>query len=412
MSAGALDVTVNTDEVIAPVSPYIINGFNVNNRTQIIKVKKFTDKLKVSTIKCDTFEADADEVSLRKDLDFWKNQQAFINNPFTFTHLRILPSRNPNVTIKPEEIPPQLMAYAKSIGIRSDVWAIGHSPDLYARDTGDDSWTFKKYIATFKSMAKIIKGTDPNAKLAGPDISTPHTATMATFIKECGDQIDYLMWNWYPGKTNKLAVSRVMNLGKTAHSVINKYRELLKSPKYNPKGYNRDIKLVIGEWALDAENNNLLLDMPGVIFAMNALGDFAKAKLDYAHYFCLNGCGNNSLFNALGKPRLMNFFFSMVAEYFGNELLASKASHKDIDSVATKLGSSEYSVFVANKNPKAKRPVTITFAGMDSISLSWAYYLDDKTREVTEIKSSAMKISKNTVTLTLPPYSVAVVKVK
>ena len=86
----AIIVKVDAGRTTAEVSPYLINGFNLNNEMQVYTIKELIDKLDITTI---TYPAGnvGDERKLLNEyeLTYFKSQQGYTGDPFTFFQARL-----------------------------------------------------------------------------------------------------------------------------------------------------------------------------------------------------------------------------------------------------------------------------------------------------------------------------------
>ena len=73
-----ISVQVDVKTTLAEVSPYLINGFNLNNEMQVFTIKKLIDELNITTI---TYPAgnvgDERDLLNEYELTYFKSQQEY-----------------------------------------------------------------------------------------------------------------------------------------------------------------------------------------------------------------------------------------------------------------------------------------------------------------------------------------------
>ncbi|MBN1697321.1 MAG: hypothetical protein JW881_07390 [Spirochaetales bacterium] len=397
-------VRIDAGDVIARVSPYLLNGFNFNNAMQVYTIRDLIDTLGIRTITYPAGEFgdeyDPDEASLT----YFRQQQEYLETPFTFMQVRLYGGT-------PEKAA-ETVRLVKKLGIRVDVWTVGNEANLYTGEKSDPSWTPEKYCKVFREYAAMMKEADPDIKLAGPAVSQPVDTWIRTFIHECGDIVDVLAWHWYPtdGKWDDLAA---VGTSLQSENTIRRYKGWLTDPEFNPKGYDRPIKTAITEWALhwDTPRFRHLTDMTAVLWTAQALAVFAEEGLDYAHYFCLNRYGGHAIFNQLNKPRLLYYLFVLFSDHWGKEIVASSQPDRDLHVWATKDDDGDISVFLVHTGREGIRNVELSLDNFPAVKKAEAWELVEETRLDREINRMKLKTGE-TLRLPLQPWSVTVVRIR
>jgi hypothetical protein len=400
-----VNATVQTQKVIGTASPYTINGVNFNNAMQVITIK---DKVARLGIKSITFPAgnigDRDPIT-DDEMKFFKMQQGFLGNPITFMQVKLF-----NGT---KEAALAQMASAKKYEARVDFWTIGNEPDLYADHLSDPSWTKDKYDKVFREWAVAMKAADPNIKIAGPVVSQPKDDWVKQFIFDCGDIVDVLSWHWYPedGKWND---DMAIKTAKDCLPMIERYRKYLKDPETNPKGYKRDIKMALSEWAIswDSERSRHLTDMVGVLWGAEVEAEIARSEIDYSHYFCFNNFPgqNQALFNRLNKPRLFYYLLVMMNEHLGKLALESTSSDEEVWVNASKTDNNDVTVFLINRSPDKKKNIAIAYSDIKGISAPSAIELNENVK-YEPVDPALIKVKGKSLSITVSPFSVTVVRI-
>jgi hypothetical protein len=403
-SGTTAEISVDAGKVRAKVSPTLINGFNFNNAMQVYTIRDLIEKLHITTITYPAGNIGDEQNHTEYDLGFFKTQQEYLGNPFTFVQTRLYGGT-------PEDAA-EAIRLVKKLGIRVDVWTIGNEPDLYDRKRGDASWTPEKYCNVFREYAEKMKEVDPDIKLGGPAVSQPKDGWIRKFIHECGDIVDVLIWHWYPTGGN-LDDAIAVETAFMAYETIDNYKEWLKDPVMNPKGYNRPIKTAITEWALhwDTPKFRHLTDMTAVLWSAQALAIFAENEIDYEHYFCLNWLGGHAIFNQLNRPRLMYYLFVLFAGHWGKEVIAVRSSDVEVRVWATKNSDRDISVFIIHVGQEHTKNIDIAAHNFPSIRSAEAWELVKEVEKKQKFNHKTLKIKGN-VRITLQPWSFTVVRLK
>lgn len=313
--AQSYQIKVDFSQKTVKIKPESIRGVNVNNAMQIALIK---DKIRLLNIPTITYPAgnaaDEQDENSQDNMSFFSLQQGMLGNPFTFVQIRVF-----NGTV---EGALKSIKIAESNQVRVDVWSIGNEPDLYYRNATPD-WTLDKYNRVFREIVSVMRKDYPDIKVAGPMTSNPNDDWIRSFIKENGDLVDVLAWHWYPTDgtwDNDKAIATAPMIT----NQINTYRKWLKDPLYNPKGYQRDIKLALTEYAIhwNTPKATQLADMTGAVWTAEVLGYMAQEQIDYSHYFCLGTYGGHSIFEPVSYfRRPIYYVFMFYSTHFGNQMV-------------------------------------------------------------------------------------------
>jgi hypothetical protein len=397
----AIPVTVNTSKVIGYVSDRAINGFNFNNSMQVYTIRDKIAKLGIKTITAPGGDIGERDTITEDDMKFFKQQQGYLGTPLTFMQVRLLGGS--------KELAVEYIKLAKKYNVRVDYWTIGNEPDLYFKV--DPSWTMAKYDSVFREYVTAMKACDPKIRVAGPAVSNEKDDWVRDFIYECGDLVDALVWHWYPSNS-KASDAWAIRTAKGCLPMIERYRALLEDPKTNPKGYTRDIKLGLNEWAVHSTTDIFrhLTDMTGVLWSAETLSQIAESGIDFSNYFCLNQYGGHAIFTKLNKPRLLYYLFVMFEDHFGREVLESSSTDEDLFVSATRVGVRDLSVFLVNENPTEAKKVRVAFGGVLHAVGARAYELTENVK-YGELDADRVTSSGNSVSVSLSPFSVTVLRI-
>lgn len=397
-------VVIDPSQIIAEIKPGSIGGMNVNNSMVIIKIQDMVNDLKVQTITYPAGNvADDDMMIDTNSEEYFKTfriQQRLMGNPLTFIQTRLFKGTTDQAVAAVNR--------AKAMGIRVDYWSIGNEPDLYAAHKGDKSMTMEKYNRVFREYAEAMRAADPNLKLAGPLPSNPLDNWIESFIYDCGDIVDVLAWHWYPTNgrwDDEMALA-------TAPDVIQqieRYRSWLKDPEKNPKGYHRDIKLAITEYALhwDTPVFRHLTDMVAAVWTAEVAGYMGQYGLDYSHYFCLGQYGGHAVFEQAPSymERPVFYVFKFYANYFGRHMVSATSNDPMIKTFASKDEKGKNYVILINKSADQESIVRVEFKDQTKINQVQGHILSDQ-YEGDQLPKERLKVLKDGLQVTLPPYSV------
>jgi alpha-L-arabinofuranosidase len=389
---------------IAEIKPYSIGGVNFNNAMNVIPVLKEVKALKIPAISFPAGNVGDEKEYTLEAIDFFKIQQKLLDRPLTFFQINLF-SGTPDYAVK-------MMARAKEKGVRVDVWVIGNEPDHYIPIRKDPSWTKEKYCKKFREFARAMRRFDPNAKLAGPVVTVERDTWISCFIKECGDLMDVLVWHWYPTDGN-LPNDKALSTASYVRNEIKKYKEMLKSPISNPRGFKRNIETAINEYAIhwDSQRTAQIGDIVGAMWLTEVLGIFVEQGLDYSHFFCLLQYGGHSLFD-IDLPRPSYYVFEMYRKYFGKYLLSYSQNDPLLKIVPSETEEGVISVFLVNEDAQFYKRVTLVIDELKILNkgnIETFLIQDDYAGKVKPGKIG--KIKDNHITLDLPPYSILCLRI-
>lgn len=88
-----------------------------------------------------------------------------------------------------------MVSYANAtMGYGIQYWEIGNEPDLYASNSSPAA-----HCARFSAYAAAMRAASPTPiQILGPEISQPKASWLATFLQDCGDQVDVVTVHRYP----------------------------------------------------------------------------------------------------------------------------------------------------------------------------------------------------------------------
>ena len=396
-----VQLQVSPTQVLAPVNPEVLRGYNFGNWMQ---VAEFTPQLLSIRPRSFRFPGGnvGDEFDMTEDrLKVLKPSVELMGRPEVFFHTRVFQARpnDPPARNTPEDAAASVRL-ARSQGLTVHYWEIGNEPDLFAVTRGDKSWTAERYCGVFRAQAQAIKQADPQAQVAGPAVSGAVPARdqfLETFVKECGDVVDVLTYHIYP-TDGSAGEAQALNTAAEGDEVIQRYRALWADPKKNPKGHQRKIKYGVTEYGLSwrSETARLLSDFPGAMWAAEVALRLNRHGVDLAHYFAFQGTSHHGLIDNAGVPRPTYYGFRMLASLQG-QWVAAQSGDPDLWAHAA-LDGDKLSVVLINKGKAAK---TVSTA-LPTLRFAGGEYFDEKIVDE-ELALAAFK--PDAASVVLPGYS-------
>ncbi|HET7864666.1 MAG TPA: hypothetical protein VFL86_09710 [Burkholderiaceae bacterium] len=396
-----LRLQVSPTQVLAPVNPEVLRGYNFGNWMQVAEFRELLQPVRPYSFRFPGGNV-GDEFDMNEDrLKVLKPSVDLMGGPEVFFHTRVFQSRpnEPPARNTPEDAAASVRM-ARSLGLRVRYWEIGNEPDLFAVTRGDKSWTAERYCGVFRAQAKAIKQADPQALVAGPAVSGAvpgREQFMASFVKECGDVVDMLTYHIYPtdGSTDE---AQALDTAADGDEIIRRYRALWADPTQNPKGHQRKIKYGVTEYGLSwrSDKPHLLSDFPGAMWAAEMALRLNRNGVDLAHYFAFQGTSHHGLIDDAGVPRPSFYGFRMLAGLQG-QWVAAQSGDADLWTHAA-LDGNQLSVVLINKGKAAKTVSTALpqwrFAGGD--------YFDAK---IVDEEAPLATFSPEAASVVLPGYS-------
>lgn len=298
------------------------------------------------------------------------------------------------------------VAYAKEKGYNIRYWEIGNEPDLYATQRRGPSWTPEKYCQEFREYYQAMKAVNPDIKIAGPAISNPKDEWIKTFLAECGDIVDILSWHWWPTDglwPDEEALATVEQI----EEIIQKYRSWTKDSGINPKGYDRDIKLMISEFGLSWRSQlyTHIADMTSAIWLADVLGRFAKNSLDISTYFSLQNEGGHGLIDN-AKFRRPTYYTFLIYTHYGNKELEASSDKKILPAYASLTEDNKLSIIIINKDPEVSYEGQISIKGFKPEGRATVWSHIEESVNNFALSMEEIEVRENFV-YTFPPYSVS-----
>jgi len=355
--AAPVSLQLNPGNVLAPVNPQVLNGYNFGNWMPVAEYLEQVREIPINTLRFPGGNV-GDEYDMKPEaLDVFKQNLQLMGDPQVLMHTRVFQAKSNEAPAKngPQDAA-DFVRWARERGIKAPFWEIGNEPDLFAVTRGDPSWTPERYCEVFRAQAAAIRAEDPKALIAGPAVSGAVPARdrfLEGFVHACGDVVDVVTYHIYPTDGRQDDTSALATAS-DADEIIQRYRKLWADPEKNPKGYQRAVKWGVTEYSLSwrSDDPHHLDDMAGAMWAMEVALRLNKNRLDTVQYFALLGTGGHGLLDGGGIQRPTYYAFSMLGQLKGN-FVGIRAEDPDIWTHAA-LDGKALDVIVINKGKTAK----------------------------------------------------------
>src|SRR5262245_8764691 len=228
-------------------------------------------------------------------------------------------------------------------------WEVGNEPDLYMKRRSEPDFSPSWYAEQFRAYAQAMKGVDPSIKVFGPVLSNKLDEWMRPFITECGDIVDGLSWHYYGGNDRQPEADLLASPARFDQQV-KQVRGWWRDPAANPKGYAREIPLLISEYGASyvTDNPKNLTSIAAAIWTADMLGHLVMQRIDIAAYFTLWGIGNHGVWDNRGKIRPVYYAF-LLFNQFGDRLVRAESDQALLPTYAALRNDGALSLMVLNK---------------------------------------------------------------
>jgi hypothetical protein len=397
----AATIEISKSEVLAPVNPDVLRGFNFGNWMQLAE---FGDDMREIAPLNLRFPAGniGDEFDLNATvLDLLKTNLSLIGNPALTMQTRVFQGKPGEVAHNQPEDAAEAVQLTRERGLKVPVWEIGNEPDLYSVTRGDPSWTADRYCDVFRAQAAAIHAVDPDAKIAGPAVSGALPARdhfVADFIARCGDIVDILTWHIYPTEGERSDADALATVSEVQRT-LKQFHELWADPQRNPLGHARKIGFGVTEYGLSwrTDRPRHIADQIGGLWATEVALRLSEGGAHFAHYFALQGTGGHGLVDIGGFRRASWHGFRVLKPLTG-EHLAAKSSDAALWVHAIRNGS-RIDLVVINPDAAA-HPLDLKIAGMQLLG---GMSFDTQT---VEDEKPDHPVASRTREFKLPPHSV------
>jgi hypothetical protein len=320
-------LTVNTEEVLAPVDRHVLGGFNFA-RSEVVDFPEAYRAIAPAEVRIPGGDfGDWADLSDRA-LAGYEANLVLLGRPMAVVQTRVGareflggPPPGGAAHNQPADAA-DAVRWVKARGLQVRFWEIGNEPDLYPEKQGDTGMTPERYCDIFRAQAAAMREADPSVVLAGPAVSGVKPGRdrfLERFVKACGDVVDVLTWHVYPGDgtlSDEAALDSVAEVDRSVDGFSKQWAD----PVANPKGWQRKVEVAITEYGLSLVYNRArqLSDMPAAQWAMEAALRMNVLRVRSAHYYALQGNGYHGLLDMGGSRRPTWYAFAYLAELSGN----------------------------------------------------------------------------------------------
>ena len=287
----------------------------------------------------------------------------------------------------------------KNYGAR--FWEVGNEPDLYQRRASEPDFSPAWYNERFRAYAQAMKAEDPSIKLFGPVLSNKLDEWMRPFIHECGDIADGLSWHFYGGNSKQ---SEAALLASTANfdQQVAKVRGWWQDPVVNPKGYTRQVPLLISEYGASYDSNSPknLTSSAASVWTADMLGHLVTQRIDMAAYFALWGISFHGVWDNRGKLRPVYNTF-LLFNQFGDRLLKADSNQPLLPAYAALRPDGALSLMLVNKDPATTYRAMVDLQGFSAAAPVRIWRNDEQTPAVPSDYVGPLA----PLDISIPPYS-------
>ena len=279
-------------------------------------------------------------------------------------------------------------------------WARGHVPP-------------EQYATKYINFVNAMRAVDPSIKVATNVPLGIHPENWAERVtKAARDYIDMITFTYFPQPSGK-------ENDDTLLTTVEKYRKLylqLRADIERAAGKEKAASILyinVGYNSVSHSPGPQTIQMVNAVWTADMLGAMAEMKTDISCFWALHNFypprgGDYGYLSSEGSntPRFSYYVFPLLADHLKGSMVQTTSDATDLSVYASKA-EKELSVVLINKNAKESKSADVLLSGFTSLAIASVRILDE---HHLNLPAPDLRVESGHFTVTLPPYSVAGVK--
>jgi hypothetical protein len=363
VAAQANALTVNADEVLGDISPYIL-GINYGPWSLVSP-----EMLPLA--------AQSGVTHVRFPAGRWGDVNNVTEHQVDLYMLQVRSwNATPSISVRLEGGTPEaaaaLVRYAnieRDYNVRD--WSIGNEPDLY------ENYSIEQFNTEWRAIALAMRAIDPTIRLIGPEISqfpatqagTPYLNVrrewVRRFLEANGDLVDVVSVHRYPFPVVNGVATTIDQLRADAAEwdvLVENLRAVIRET------LGRDLPMALTEvnshWNPVIGGDASPDSFYQAIWWADVLGRLMQQQVEIVNYFMLSSHGNLGGFGILNRYEVRpTYYVYQLYQQFGTQLLASRSSAESVTITAARRDDGALTLMVINRGEDdARLPLIISDA--------------------------------------------------
>ena len=242
-----------------------------------------------------------------------------------------------------------------------------------------------EYARRVVEFARAMKAEDPSIKV-GAGVSVPRASWTREVLREAGEVLDFVVYNWYPQAPRQEDDARLLATPAELRSHLRTLREWLRR---EVPGRSEEIEIHIGGYSsVSAYPGPQSTSIVHALWMADSLGVMLEQGVAAAGYWALHNVypprhGDYGLLSSTpdNVPHPGYYVFPLYTRHFGKELVSvtspdpALSAYGSVDPETKALY-----VLLINKDPARPRHVRLDVRGFEAEPLGLGWILSDKRR--------------------------------
>jgi hypothetical protein len=256
----------------------------------------------------------------------------------------------------------------------------------------------------YNKAAKAMKAVNPQIKVGGPALNWNDTSKLASFLKACRANVDFISWHSYATGNANESTENLMSRTSGYASQVREFRQVAK--QYIP---DRKVPLLLGEYNInyswDSGENRQNTHVGAVWFA-SVLKHLADAEIDMATSWHLKD-GIYGMIDPQNKLRPAASVFAWNIKYLTGWRMYAYTDHPLVEAMAVRQADNRRSLLLINKSGEIAQLSILSKQNITDIGRVPIFYLNERGIKNDTLATAVLKKQP----LILPPYSLALLRI-
>ncbi len=237
-------------------------------------------------------------------------------------------------------------------------WEPFNEEDKAYKEAGklDELWKI------YNKAAVAMKAKDPSIKVGGPALTWDDKSTLASFLKACRPNVDFISWHRYVTGDAEESTDAIMSYTPEYATQVQKFRKL--AEEYIP---DRRVPLLLGEYNINHSWNSgekRQQTHVGAVWFGSVHKHLADAGIDMAASWHLKD-GVYGLIDSDNNLRPAATVFAWGIKYLTGKVMETESDEPSVEAMAVQQAKGKRSLLLINKSAKSAQ---VSIQGMPDAS--------------------------------------------
>jgi xylan 1,4-beta-xylosidase len=210
----------------------------------------------------------------------------------------------------------------------------------------------KELWKIYNKAAVAMKAKDPSIKVGGPALTWDDKSTLASFLKACGSNVDFISWHRYVTGNAEASTDTIMSYTPKYATQVRKFRKLAARLMRN-----RRVPLLLGEYNINhswKSGEKRQQTHVGAVWFASVLKHLADAGIDMATSWHLKD-GVYGLIDSRNNLRPAATVFAWGVKYLTGKVMRTESDQRFVEAMAVQQENGARSLLLINKSAESAK---------------------------------------------------------